>query len=315
MVCPGAPTVQLHERQTLISPLISPEIRQRRKNRVGTLLAEGLPALPTYAIQLNSLLSSPEVDLKKVTQIVRTDPSLCAQILGLANSALFNLRRRVLAVPEAVVLLGSERLRTLVLSCAFMKFAGRQLDSDELREFWRHSLLTAMLSERIARRVEYPEAEQAYTAGLLHDIGELPLLIVAHEEEGRSDAPLAGWRDVPAVEREYFGIDHPEVSRSMGTYWNFYPSLIDVLEYHHEPNKAKQDPNLAGIVAVGDHYAGLPPAKAGEDSAEESPEEIARIDSFLSVCLPGLWEEDRSSLAVFLKAERLVPIELPQFPN
>jgi HD-like signal output (HDOD) protein len=203
--------VQLNEKQILVSPLISPEIRQRRKSRVGTVLAEGLPALPTYAIQLNSLLSSPEVDLKKVTQIVRTDPSLCAQILGLANSALFNLRRRVLAVPEAVVLLGSERLRTLVLSCAFMKFAGRQLDSDELREFWRHSLLTAMLSERIARRVEYPEAEQAYTAGLLHDIGELPLLIVAHEEEGRSDAPLAGWRDVPAVEREYFGIDHPEV--------------------------------------------------------------------------------------------------------
>jgi hypothetical protein len=104
-------------------------------------------------------------------------------------------------------------------------------------------------------------------------------------------------------------------SISESTTLKFYPSLIDVLEYHHEPNKAKQDPNLAGIVAVGDHYAGLPPAKAGEDSAEESPEEVARIDSFLSVCLPGLWEEDRSSLAVFLKAERLVPIELPQFPN
>src|ERR1700737_211420 len=227
----------------------------KRKQRLLGVLSQGLPTLPSYVLDLNALLSNPSVDLKKVGAVIRTDPSLSAQVLRLCNSALFGLRRRVLSIEQAAVLLGTERLRRLVLACSIMQFAGKRLTGAQLASFWQHSFLCALLSERVARQVEYFEKEQAYLGGLLHDIGQLPLWIVVMEEEAkqRTLPPLA-WPDDILVEREYFGMDHCKVGRSMGVAWNFMPSFIDVFEHHHHPDRAQHDPYLVGIVAAADRF-------------------------------------------------------------
>jgi HD-like signal output (HDOD) protein len=161
-----------------------------------SILNEGLPTLPTYVFELNTLLSSASVDLKRVGKVIRNDPSLSAQVLRLCNSALFSLRRRVLSIEEAAILMGSERLRTLVLTCSIMEFTGRQLPRGKVQAFWQHSFMSGMLSERVAKWIEYSEREQAYLGGLLHDIGALPLLVVAKEENSfrgeNSNGPWGG---------------------------------------------------------------------------------------------------------------------------
>ena len=108
---------------------------ERRKKRLMALLSKGLPTLPAYLLDLNALLSSPTVDLKKVGKVIRTDPSLTAQVLRLCNSALFGLRRRVLSIEQAAVLLGTERLRTLMLTCSVMQFAGKTVPVKSLLGF------------------------------------------------------------------------------------------------------------------------------------------------------------------------------------
>jgi HD-like signal output (HDOD) protein len=110
----------------------SPELQKRRKARLMSILTEGLPTLPIYVFELNTLLSSPSVDLKRVGKIIRNDPSLSAQVLRFCNSALSSLRRRVLNIEEAAICMGSERLRTLVLTCSIMEFTGRQLPWGEV---------------------------------------------------------------------------------------------------------------------------------------------------------------------------------------
>src|SRR5579863_5625257 len=130
---------------------------ERRKKRLMAILSTDLPTLPNYVLDLNALLSTPTVDLKKVGKIIRTDPSLSAQVLRLCNSALFGLRRRVLSIEQAAILLGTERLRTLVLTCSLMQFAGKRVPADRLLSFWQHSFLAALLSERIARQLDYFE--------------------------------------------------------------------------------------------------------------------------------------------------------------
>ena len=119
----------------------SSEAGERRKCRVQALVSNGLPVLPSYVIRLNSLLSSSSVDLNEVTKIIRADSNLSSQIVGLANLALSGHRLRTLAIPEAVVLLGSERLRTLVLSCAFVRFSGCWLSRSDVQSFWQHGFL------------------------------------------------------------------------------------------------------------------------------------------------------------------------------
>src|SRR5215475_889783 len=181
---------------------LSPEQVDRRKQRLIAILSHGLPTLPGYVLDLNAQLASPSVDLKKVANIIRTDPSLSAQVLRLCNSALFGLRRRVLSIEQAAILLGTERLRTLVLTCSLMQFADKRLPGTQMMQFWQHSFMAGLLSERIAGQLDYFEKEQAYLGGLLHDIGQLPLWMLTLEEQSKNRAsPPANWADNPAVER------------------------------------------------------------------------------------------------------------------
>ena len=163
-----------------------PEARQSRKLALMAALSEGLPTLPAYVFELNSLLAAAPVNLKRVGEVIRTDPSLTAQVLRLCNSAFMGFRERVTKIEHAVMLVGTERLRTMVLTCSLVEYVGHRVASEDIQSFWQHCFLTAALSERIARAIAYAQPEQAYLAGLLHDIGALPLLVVTSTESQRA---------------------------------------------------------------------------------------------------------------------------------
>jgi putative nucleotidyltransferase with HDIG domain len=294
------------------------EESDKRKKRLLAVLSQGLPTLPNYVLDLNALLSSASVDLKKVGTVIRTDPSLSAQVLRLCNSALFGLRRRVISIEQAAVLLGTERLRTLVLTCSLMQFAGKRLTGTQLMSFWQHCFLCALLSERIAHQVDYFEKEQAYLGGLLHDIGQLPLWIVVMEEEAKGrPLPPSDWPDNVAVEREYFGMDHCKVGRSMAIAWNFMPSFVDVFEHHHHPERAQHDPYLVGIVAAADKFlltqAETPSAPvAGASPCSETSASEPDGPTFLQECLPLLSETERQAVLELLQTEYIHLLPLVQ---
>jgi HD-like signal output (HDOD) protein len=287
----------------------------RRKKRLMAILNQGLPTLPNYVLDLNVLLSSPSVNLKKVGAVIRTDPSLSAQVLRLCNSALFGLRRRVISIEQAAVLLGTERLRTLVLTCSVMQFAGKRIPADQMAPFWQHSFLSALLSERIAQKVDYFEKEQAYLGGLLHDIGQLPLWILIIEEEAkRRTLPPSGWVDDIATERDYFGMDHCKVGRWMAVAWNFMPSFVDVFEHHHNPDRAQHDPYLVGIVAAADQFLHARESTEAGATPDQNvpPEAVAdpNAASFLQKCLPLVAETERQAVLEMLQTEyvQLLPL-------
>ena len=231
------------------------EAQQRRKTRLTAIVNQGLPPFPNTVLELTSVLSSPSVDVKKAGKLIRTDPSLSAQVLRLCNSPMFGLRSRVISIEQATILLGTERLRSLALTCSLVDYSGFGLPREQVTNFWQHSFLAALLSERLAKAIEYSEKEQAYIAGLLHDIGQVPQWMLAVEERTiYKTAPPVNWTDNTSIERDHFGMDHCELGSSMAVSWNFMPSFIDVLGYHHAPEEAQHDPNLVEIVATIEHY-------------------------------------------------------------
>lgn len=285
------------------------EHQEKRKKRLTALLGKGLPTLPAYLLDLAALLGSPAVDLKKVANVIRTDPSLAAQVLRLCNSALFGLRRHVLSIEQAAVLLGTERLRSLVLTCGVMQLSGKNIPVKHLMGLWHHSFLAALLSERIAKLVEYPEKEQAYLGGLLHDIGQLPLwMLVIEEEKAHRPPPPEGWADNLAIERDYFGMDHGKVGRWMAVSWNFMPSFLDVFEHHHDPENAQHDPYLVGIVAAADQFlqgtshVERAPAALTAEQPPASPV-ASSVPEYLIQCLPRLADEEREKVLQMLTTE------------
>lgn len=301
------------ERPAAVSPE-DLETKQSRKLALMAGLSEGLPTLPAYVFELNSLLAANPVNLKRVGEILRTDPSLTAQVLRLCNSAFMGFRERITRLEHAIILVGTERLRTMVLTCSLVQYAGRRVASEDVQSFWQHCFLTATLSERLARAIAYPHPEQAYLAGLLHDIGVLPLLVIASSEPQRFEAsePFT-WSESLDQERERFGADHCEVGRWIGISWNFPPVLLEVMEFHHNPREATQDTHLVGIVAAADQFCGRRGVTMGGLPPELSESGNNLDQVILRACLPQLQPAEAEKLAEMLETDFLHIVQLMEF--
>jgi len=292
-----------------------PEARQSRRLRLLASLSDGLPTLPAYVFELNTLLSADPVNLKQAAEVIRTDPSLTAQMLRICNSAFLGLREKVKSIDHAVILLGAERLRTLVLTCSLLEYVGHNAASEDIQSFWQHSFLTATLSERLARGVGYPQPEQAYLAGLLHDLGALPLLLFSssHKRDEEGASPSRAWSEAAEQEREHFGTDHCEIGRWIGISWNFPSTLLEVMVSHHHPREATQDPELVGIVAAADQFCVGRGVVLGAAPPELRGPEARQNHYVLRECLPALGSEEAVKLGEMLETDYLHLIQLMEF--
>jgi HD-like signal output (HDOD) protein len=291
-----------------------PEARQSRKLALMGSLSDGLPTLPAYVFELNSLLGAVPVNLKRVAEVIRTDPSLTAQVLRLCNSAFMGLRERVSKIEHAVMLAGTERLRTMVLTCSLLEYVGHRVASEDVQSFWQHCFLTATLSERIARAIAYSAPEQAYLAGLLHDIGALPLLVLTSMELKTPDESDAfRWGESIELEREHFDIDHCEVGRWIGVSWNFPLCLVEVMAKHHSPEEAVRDPQLVGLVTAADQFCIRRGIVLGAAPTEPSAPAGGQDQAILQACLPQLKQAETDKLAEMLETDFLHLIQLMEF--
>lgn len=315
---PPASVEKTSPESTAIPPTLlsteDPEARQSRKLALMAALSDGLPTLPAYVFELNSLLAAAPVNLKRVVEVIRTDPSLTAQVLRLCNSAFMAFRERISKIEHAVMLVGTERLRTMVLTCSLVEYVGHHVASEDIQSFWQHCFLTAALSERLARGVSYPHPEQAYLAGLLHDIGALPLLMVSATEAKEAESMVCcGWGESLAIERERFGTDHCEVGHWIGVSWSFGPTLLEVMVSHHHPREARHDPLLVGVVAAADQFCVRRGIVLGAAPTELSDPAGNEDQAILQACLPQLRPGEADKLAEMLETDFLHLVQLMEF--
>jgi HD-like signal output (HDOD) protein len=290
---PGSATIP-----DLNSPLAE---QQRRGKRLKDIVDHGLPPFPNTILELTAILSNPSADVKKAGKVIRADPSLSAHVLRLCNSPMFGLRSRVISIEQATILIGTERLRSLAMTCSLVDYSGVGLPRDQVMTFWKHSFLAALLSEYFAKQTEYFEKEQAYIAGLLHDIGQLPQwMLTVEEKKERKKTPPENWADNPVIERDYFGMDHSEVGSIMASTWNFMPSFIDVLGYHHEPDDAQHDPRLVKIIGTIEHFL-LTKVNATPAPGEET--------------LPEAYDQPACDVAISQSSEGSLPAFADAYPQ
>lgn len=269
-----------------------------REQRLQVIVRKGLPPFRQTALELTKVLTGDSPDLKKAGKLISTDPTLSSQVLRMCNSPLLGLHSRVISIDHAATLLGPERLRNLALTSSVADFACKILPETQIDTFWEHSFLTAMLSQHVAERWQYFEKYQAYIAGLLHDIGQIPEWMLLTEDIGTGEAPPADWMDHPSVEQEFFGTDHCKLGESMARSWGLMPSFLDVLENHHTSELAQRDSVLVRIVATADSFLATKndPTESAEDEqvSEEKRERFAELG--LGLFGEGKWPQVASGL-------------------
>lgn len=203
------------------------------------LLVARLPSPPQTLLKLLSLCQSDDTGIHELADLIANDPALSAKVLKVAHSAAYHSAdANPLTLLQACGRLGTALIKVLVISETVVQtFNGfQQASALDLRVFWKHSLSVALMARELAPRLNYESAEEAYLAGLLHDIGRLALLVVATQEA----QPLFAALDDDALcaqEQHSLAMSHTEAGAWLLGRWRLSEHLVDSVSRHHEDAK------------------------------------------------------------------------------
>lgn len=203
-----------------------------------------VPSPPDLYFAVVRALNAPERDLDEVAQKAAQDPAMTARLLQVANSAALGLRHEVASVSEAINFLGLQTTRSLILLAHTFSYCDRTMESGfSMQQLWRHSLRTGALARRIAREegASAKIVDQAFLAGVLHDIGELLLAVNMPAERQRAlrlaREAWSGGARTPfwQIEAEFIGVTHAELGAELMARWNLPVPVVEAIALHHRP--------------------------------------------------------------------------------
>ena len=268
--------------------ITSSEIEMRHR------LEEEVPPIRHVAVQLLHLAGDPTVSMGRIVNLLRTDPALTTGLLRVANSPLFASRHQISDVQHAVTYLGLDVVRSLAVTAAMRGLIDTRPNPLAVA-FWRHSLATALTCSRMCSLTR-TSSEYAYTAGLLHDVGQLGLMRIFPEYANTIGGAVEGGESLIDAEMRVLGIDHCQAGRWLFSRWRLPLELQSVAAGHERPSpKATCDRSLVILVHAGSlaaefmGFGVIPPARDIElqDIAAVFEDEERPV---LLESLPGLIE-------------------------
>ncbi len=217
-----------------------------------------LPSLPQVTYQLVRMTEDSRANPADVSRIICQDQVLASKVLKIVNSAYYGLHRRVATISEAVTILGMKTLRTLVLGASVHKtlstLKGRRAVNPE--KIWRHSYACAVSSKLLAHKMGVSEKEQAFIAGLLHDIGKIVFnFFLADEYAEAVKFAAAKECSLYQAEKEVFNLTHTEIGRLVAEKWNLPQALVDPIGLHHAPLTPCENSETVQVVYLGNILA------------------------------------------------------------
>ncbi len=226
---------------TLVRAFALKDLLKDESLRKLVLQTESLPSLSDSYEEIVGLLKMPDVPMEKVGQIIAKDIGMTAKILQLVNSAYYGIRRRISNPTEAVVVLGLNTIKALVLSHRlFRLFDNTKFTAFSPQSLWQHSMEVGLLARKIARMENYPAKliDDAPAAGMLHDIGKLVLAINLPDQYNKVLALVREKNISPCqAEQEVFHETHAEVGAYLMGLWGIPEPIIEAIAFHHAPSK------------------------------------------------------------------------------
>ena len=191
--------------------------------------------MPQILLKLLELCQDDGAGMAELAKLIANDVGMTTKVLGVANSSAYYRGGRKVGLLQALSTLGSDLIKTLVISESVLQtFNGfPHSGASDLRAFWKHSLTTAVIAREISKKMNYPHVEEAYLAGLLHDVGRLALLAAAPNEYSVNFQALDS-ADLCEVEQQTLQISHTEAGAWLIERWNLDSFMADSILYHHE---------------------------------------------------------------------------------
>lgn len=282
-----------------------------RLEEIAALVSHVAP-FPKVAVRILTMLDDPTVTARHLAEVIQFDQAIMVNLLKVCNSACFGLPRQVTSVEDALVLLGQDALKEIIITGSSAGFysgragAGYQLEEGEL---WRHSVATALMARMLARYLDDVDSGSAFTCGLLHDIGKrfLGSLVAEEFQEimervGREECSFV------QVEREVLGTDHAELGSMIFEKWGFAPGMVAAVRDHHRPD-ALQLESLTALTALSNSLVITMGIGVGADGLA-SEMQGAGLDRF-GVSMDQLQVHMADLLTELEKARELIELNMP----
>lgn len=227
---------------------------------MGTILleklvqhVEDLPALPDTTIKVIQLADDPNSSAREIGHIIATDIAFTTRVLTIANSAYYGMPRSITTVNDAVLILGMSALRNLAVAASTYETLNREMSGYGLPtgQLWKHSVECAIAAQIIAKQTRKVRMEEAFVAGLLHDVGKVILNIYVGPQFDAIRA-LSELDDMPfhQAERLVLGYDHAEVGARIAEKWNLPAMHCAAIAGHHCLEMGAKAQELTAVVHV-----------------------------------------------------------------
>ncbi|MDH4284330.1 MAG: HDOD domain-containing protein [Gallionellaceae bacterium] len=230
-------------------------------NEISKLVQDvgGLVTLPHVFVRINQLVEDPNSNIADIAKAISQDPSFTVRLLRVANSPFYGFQSSIDTVAKAVSVIGTSQIRSLALSMSIAKsFEGLPNELVSMENFWRHSLYCGMIARALAKRARKYDPEAVFTAGLLHDIGEL-VIFNRMPEKAREVLLLVldSIDDLPVneAERQVMSFDHGQVGMELARQWGLPPLLVECIGYHHVIGEAKHHPREVALIHLSNVFA------------------------------------------------------------
>jgi putative nucleotidyltransferase with HDIG domain len=220
-----------------------------------------IPTLSVIVSRLIKVVNSSDSSAGNVADLIERDPALTSKVLRLANSAFYGVPRSVSSVQSAVVILGFNTLKSIVLSASiFNLFSSKKTpQAFDRTRFWKHSIVCALAAKKVAQskmsRIGL-DPQSAFCAGIMHDIGKLIFELFTPDEYSNL-CEHAVRKKIPLIEAEIevLGLSHADIGRILADKWALPIDLEYAIVHHHKPQAMKKIKELVSLVNVADSIA------------------------------------------------------------
>ena len=212
-----------------------------------------LPSLPQVLLQILELSEQPDVGLAEIGAVVGKDAGLAVKIVSTANSAYYNRGRSVASVDQCLAVIGASQVRRIAFTQSVVELFGhfQKKQGFDLRYYWYHVLCVALTARALASHLGYHSEDEAYLAGLLHDVGQLALLSVEPDRYSPMLNSQVGSSELMRQEQALFGLSHAEVGAWLLERWKLHSFFCDAVLYHNEaPARLRDAHRLAQIIML-----------------------------------------------------------------